>query len=99
MWLSVLLEFVRQTKLFKPQSKLSPDTSLLESFSFPFFFSFLYLLKMLTPTQDALSWCLCHHHHHPGLALSGLRLRFSFRLFSTALHSELMCQFLLPMTS
>lgn len=69
MWLSVLLEFVRQTKFFKLQSKLSPGTSLLNSSSFPFFFSLLHLLKMLTPTQDALSWNLCHHHHHPGLAL------------------------------
>lgn len=98
MWLSVLLESVRQTKLFKPQSKLSPAISLLKSFSLSFLFCFLHLLKMLTPTQNALSWYLSHQHHRPSPALSCICLRISFRRFSTALHSELTCQCLPPVT-
>lgn len=56
MWLSILLEFVRQTKLFKLRSKLSPDTSLLGSFCFPFFFSFFFLL---------IFWICWHQHRMP----------------------------------
>lgn len=51
MWLSVLLEFVRQTKLLKTQSKLSPDTSLLESFSLPFFSLFASFENVDTNTE------------------------------------------------
>lgn len=54
MWLSVLLEPVRQTKLFKPQSKLSPAIGLLESFSFPFFFFFAPFENVDTNTEHLI---------------------------------------------
>lgn len=94
MWLSVLLESVRQTKLFKSQSKLSPASSLLESFAFPFFFAPFENVDTNTGHLILVS----HQHHRPSLALSHVCPRIFFRHFSTALHSELTCQCLHRMT-